>query len=281
MTYSVTEPSTGQAARPSSLASQHLDAQPDEIMTIAASRLLEDGKVLFAGIGQPLIAAAIAKRRQAPHLTVLLEGGMIGIELQPGELPASTNEVRAAVGAQMLTGATDIFLMAQRGFFDYGFIGVAQVDQYGNVNTSIVGDPARPSVRLPGPGGANDIASMCNQVVVVTQHEPRRFVERVDFITSPGYLTGGNSRRDKWLLFGGPRWVVTDLALLDFAPDTRRMRVRALQPGVTLEQVKAATGFELLVHEQLEVLPPIEESELHLLRYLVNGDPEPGREEVG
>jgi glutaconate CoA-transferase subunit B len=251
---------------------QHPDAQPDEIMTIAASRLLEDGKVLFAGIGQPLVAAAIAKRRQAPQLTVLLEGGMIGIELLPGELPASTNEVRAAVGAQMLTGATDIFLMAQRGFFDYGFIGVAQVDQYGNVNTSIVGDPAQPSVRLPGPGGANDIAAMCNQVVVVTQHERRRFVERVDFVTSPGFLTGGTSRRDSGLLHGGPRWVVTDLALLDFAPDSHRMRVRALQTGVTLDQVQAATGFELLVHEQIQQLPPVHDAELALLRQLVNGD---------
>lgn len=251
---------------------QHSDARPDEIMTIAASRLLEDGKVLFAGIGQPLVAAAIAKRRQAPNLTVLLEGGMIGIELQAGELPASTNEVRAAIGAQMLTTATDIFLMAQRGFFDYGFIGVAQVDQYGNVNTSVVGDPAKPAVRLPGPGGANDIASMCNEVVVVTQHEPRRFVERVDFITSPGFLTGTTSRRDSGLLYGGPRWVVTDLALLDFAPDSRRMRVRALQAGVTLDQVRAATGFELLVHDQLDELPPVDDAELALLRHLVDGE---------
>jgi glutaconate CoA-transferase subunit B len=250
---------------------QHPDAKPDEIMTVAASRLLEDGKVLFAGIGQPLVAAAMAKRRQAPHLTVLLEGGMIGIELMPGELPASTNEVRAAIGAQMLTGATDIFLMAQRGFFDYGFIGAAQVDRFGNVNTSIVGDPAKPTVRLPGPGGANDIASMCHQVVVVTQHEPRRFVESVDFVTSPGFLTGGTSRRDCGLLHGGPRWVVTDLALLDFAPGSHRMRVRALQAGVTLDQVQAATGFELLVHDLLDELPPVDDAELALLRHLVGG----------
>jgi glutaconate CoA-transferase subunit B len=171
--------------------------------------------------------------------------------------------------------------MAQRGFFDYGFIGVAQVDQFGNVNTSIVGDPARPSVRLPGPGGANDIASMCNQVVVVTQHEPRRFVERVDFVTSPGFLTGRNSRRESWLMFGGPRWVVTDLALMDFEPESRRMRVRALQAGVTLDQVEAATGFTLLVHDEIGELPPIEESELQLMRYLVNGDAERGGEATG
>ncbi len=274
MTESMTRERVHPVQHPDNPAPHVRDAKPDEIMTIAASRLLEDGKVLFAGIGQPLVAAAIAKRRQAPSLTVLLEGGMIGIELLPGELPASTNEVRAAVGAQMLTTATDIFLMAQRGFFDYGLIGVAQVDQYGNVNTSVVGDPAKPSVRLPGPGGANDIASMCNQVMVVTQHEPRRFVEHVDFITSPGFLTGGTSRRDSGLLFGGPRWVVTDLALLDFDPESHRMRVRALQAGVTLDQVRAATAFELLVHDQIEELPPVDAAELTLLRRLVGGEEE-------
>lgn len=257
---------------------QNPDARPDEIMTIAASRLLENGKVLLAGIGQPMVAAAIAKRRHAPDLTVLLEGGMIGIELMPGQLPASTNEVRAAVGAHMMTTATDIFLMAQRGFFDYGFIGVAQVDQYGNVNTSIVGPADKPSVRLPGPGGANDIASLCNEVVVVTQHELRRFVQRVDFITSPGFLTGGDSRRDAGLLHGGPRWVVTDLAILDFEESTKRMRIRALQPGVNISQVQNATGFELLVHDQLERLAPVEEDELAILRHLMGSGPDLARE---
>ena len=256
---------------------QHPDAEPDDVMTIAASRLLGDGDVVFAGIGQPLVAAAVAKRRQAPRLTVLLEGGMIGIEFLPGELPASTNEVRAAVGAQMMTNAADIFLMAQRGFFDYGFIGVAQVDRYGNVNTSLIGDPAQPKVRLPGPGGANDIASMCNKVVVVTRHETRRFVDRVDFVTSPGFLSGGTARRDGGLRHGGPAWVVTDLALLDFDEVSHRMRVRALQAGVDLAQVQAATGFELLVHPDLGRLPPVEDAELAVLRHLVNGSQEAPR----
>jgi glutaconate CoA-transferase, subunit B len=256
------------------LVPQHRDARPDEVMTIAASRLLEDGKVLFAGIGQPLVAAAIAKRRQAPRLTVLLEGGMVGIELMPGELPASTNEVRAAVGAEMLTSASDIFLMAQRGFFDYGFIGAAQVDAYGNVNTSLIGKADAPTVRLPGPGGANDIASMCNRTVIVTAHERRRFVERVDFVTSPGHLRGGSSRQEAGLRHGGPAWVVTDLALLDFEPGSRRMRVRSLQAGVTLKQVVEATGFELVVHEDLDHLPPVTDDELRVLRHLVGGPEE-------
>lgn len=242
--------------------------QPDEVMTISASRLLENGKVMFAGIGQPLLAAALARRRHAPELTVILEGGMIGIQLEAGQFPASTNEMRAAAGAEMLTSATDIFLMAQRGLFDYGFLGVAQVDAYGNVNTSIIGDHDRPKVRLPGPGGANDILSMCNQTMVVTNHEPRRFVEKVDFVTSPGYLTGGSSRTDAGLLFGGPSWVVTDLALMDFDPETRRMRLHAVQHGVSVEQVQQATGFELVVPDEVRELDPVTDEELDALRVL-------------
>jgi len=249
-------------------ATQPLDPTPSEVMTVAASRLLEDHKVMFAGIGQPLVAAALARRRQAPNLTVILEGGMIGIHLMPGELPDSTNEMRAAIGAEMVTSATDIFLLAQRGFFDYGFVGVAQVDMYGNVNTSLIGDHDRPSTRLPGPGGANDIASLCNQTVVVTNHEPRRFVERVDFVTSPGHLSGGDSRQEAGLRHGGPSWVVTDLACLDFEPASRRMRLRHLQPGVTIERVQAATDFELLVADEVTTLDPVTEGELTVLRQL-------------
>jgi glutaconate CoA-transferase subunit B len=256
-------------------AHQGLDLRPDEIMTISASRLLEDGKVMFAGIGQPLVAAALARRRHAPDLTVILEGGMVGIHLMPGELPDSTNEMRAAIGAEMLTSATDIFLMAQRGFFDYGFLGVAQIDMFGNVNTSLIGDPDRPSVRLPGPGGANDILSMCNETVIVTNHEPRRFVERVDWVTSPGFLTGGDSRRAAGLRHGGPSWVVTDLALLDFEDETRRMRLRSLQPGVTVRDVVTATGFELVMPEEVEVLEPVTEPELTLMRCLNGETPSP------
>jgi glutaconate CoA-transferase, subunit B len=239
-------------------------------MTISASRLLEDHKVVFAGIGLPLVAAALARRRQAPHLSVVLEGGIVGTHLSPGQLPSSTNEMRAAVGAEMFTSVTDIFLFAQRGFFDYGFLGVAQIDPYGNINTSIIGQMERPKVRLPGPGGANDIISMCNQTFVVTTHERRRFVEKVDFITSPGYLHGGNSRAESGLIHGGPRYVVTDLALMDFAPDTRRMRLRAVQPGVSVEEVRQATGFDLLVHEEVEELPPPSPDDVTLLRALTS-----------
>lgn len=243
----------------------------EEIMTVAAARLLADHRVVFAGIGMPLIAAALAKRRHAPNLTIVLEGGIVGTTLRPGRLPSSTNEMRAADGAEMLTDITDIFLLAQRGFFDYGFLGVAQIDPYGNINTSMIGTPDNPKVRLPGSGGANDIASLCNQTLVVTAHEPRRFVEKVDFITSPGHLSGGTSRADAGLVHGGVSWVVTDLALMDFEPESRRMRLRGLQPGVTEADVRAATGFELLVHDDVGELAGPEPGELAILRELKEG----------
>jgi glutaconate CoA-transferase subunit B len=246
-------------------------ATGDELMTLAASRLLADHRVVFAGIGMPLVASALARRRHAPDLTIVLEGGIIGVRLRPGRLPASTNEMRAADGAEMLTGITDIFLAAQRGFFDYGFLGVAQIDAYGNINTSIIGSPEKPRVRLPGTGGANDIISLCNETFVLTNHEPRRFVEKVDFVTSPGYLSGATSRADAGLVQGGVRCVVTDLALMDFEPVSKRMRVCALQPGVELPEVIEATGFELLVADEVGRLPEPDPYELDQLRELVGG----------
>jgi glutaconate CoA-transferase subunit B len=247
------------------------DVTAEELMAITASRLLADHKVVFAGVGMPLLASAVARRRQAPHLTIVLEGGIIGASLLPGSLPISTNEMRAAYGAQMLTDITDIFLYAQRGFFDYGFLGAAQVDMYGNINTSVIGSMERPRVRLPGSGGANDIISLCNEVLIVTQHEPRRFVERVDFVTSPGYLSGGDSRARAGLSSGRLGAVVTDLALLDFEQGSRRMRLRGLQAGVTVDQVRAQTGFELLVSDEIEELRPPSAEELAIYRELRDG----------
>jgi glutaconate CoA-transferase subunit B len=239
-----------------------------ELLAVSASRLLEDGKVVFAGVGTALLAAILARSTHAPRLTIVVEGGVIGPEVKPHELPVSTNEMRAGRRAMMLTGITDIFLFAQRGFFDYGFMGGAQVDPYGNVNSSVLGPGEPPRVRLPGSGGANDIASLCREVFIVTAHERRRFVERVDFVTSPGHLGPGQARSEAGLLFGQPARVITDLALMDFHPQSRRMRLRALQPGATLERVRQATGFELLVADDVKELPAPTEMELSSLRGL-------------
>ncbi|MHB1929614.1 MAG: CoA-transferase subunit beta [Acidimicrobiales bacterium] len=254
-------------------------ATAEELMAVTASRLLRDQSVVFAGVGTPLLASALARRRQAPELTIVLEGGIIGTRLLPGALPVSTNEMRAAFGSVMLTDVTDIFLFAQRGFFDYGFLGAAQVDRYGNINTSVIGDVHAPRVRLPGSGGANDIISLCNEILIVTSHEPRRFVERVDFVTSPGYLAGGRSREEAGLVWGKVSWVVTDLAHLDFEPGSRRMRLRALQEGVTVDDVIRNTGFELVVADDVGTVPAPIDDELTIYRTLRDGpalsDPAP------
>jgi glutaconate CoA-transferase, subunit B len=172
----------------------------------------------------------------------------------------------------MLPGITDTFLYAQRGFLDYGFMGGAQIDQYGNINTSVVGsDYWKPKVRLPGTGGANDIASLCREVFILTAHEKRRFVPRVDFVTSPAWLGGDGARRQAGLLFGGVSRVVTTLGIFGFEPETRRMRIEAMHPGVTVEHIRDNTGFPLGAVERVAVTEPPSDDELSMLRAL---DPE-------
>jgi glutaconate CoA-transferase, subunit B len=241
---------------------------PEELMTIAGSRLLRDDQVVFAGVGAPLEASVLAKRLHAPSLTIVLEGGSIGPRMIPGKLPISTNEMRAQVGSSMLVGIIDLFLYAQRGCYDVGFIGAAQIDAFGNVNTSYIGDPDAPKVRLPGSGGANDIVSSCREIIVMTRHERRRFVERVDFVTSPGYLSGPQERARAGLTRSQPMAVVTDLALLGFDPQTGRLRLDALQPGATVDAVVDATGFELLIPQEIGELSPPTPAELAELRRL-------------
>ena len=186
-----------------------------ELLAVMSARLLRDGQVVFAGVGIPLLAATLAQRLHGPGLTILFEGGTIGAFVEPGQLPPSTNEQRCTRRANMVLGSTDVLLLLQRGYVDVGFMGGAQIDQYGNLNSSLIGSPERPATRLPGTGGGNDIASL-TQMIVAMKHEKRRFVERVDFITSPGFLAGGESRRDSGLIAGGMSRVVTDLGLFGF-----------------------------------------------------------------
>jgi glutaconate CoA-transferase, subunit B len=245
---------------------------PSELLAVMGSRQLADDTTVFAGVGVPLLAAALAQQRHAPRLTMVIEGGIIGPQIRPGRLPISTNEMRAAHRAQMLPGITDTFLFAQRGFLDYGFMGGAQIDQFGNINTSVVGaDYWKPKVRLPGTGGANDIASLCREVIILTAHEKRRFVPRVDFVTSPAWLGGDDSRRRAGLLFGGVSRVVTTLGVFGFDPETRRMQIEATHPGVTKDQIREHTGFPLGEAEHVTVTEPPSDDELAMLRAL---DPE-------
>src|SRR6202142_1171002 len=182
-----------------------------EMLAILSARQLKDGQVVFAGVGIPLLAATLAQRLHCPGLTILFEGGVIGALIEPGKLPPSTNDQRCTARANMVLGSAEVLLLLQRGYVDIGFMGGAQIDQYGNLNSSFIGDPRKPTTRLPGTGGGNDISSLTDMIVAM-KHERRRFVENVDFITSPGWVRGGTSRRDSGLVAGGMYRVVTDLA---------------------------------------------------------------------
>ena len=239
-----------------------------ELVTVMSARALEDGKIVFGGAGMPLVSCILAQKTHAPKLTILFEGGVIGPHIEPGKLPPSTNEQRCARRSNMLLSITDVLLLQHRGYVDYGFLGGAQIDQYGNLNSSFIGDPDNPKVRLPGTGGANPIASLASKILVAMHHERKRFVEKVDFITAPGYLHGGDSREKAGLTEGGVYQVITHLGIFGFDKTTRRMCLQALHPGASVEEVKERTGFEVLIPEDLSYTDSPTEEELRILREL-------------
>ena len=238
-----------------------------ELLAVLSARQLKDGQLVFAGVGIPLLAATLAQRLNCPGLTILFEGGVIGAFIEPGKLPPSTNDQRCTSRANMVLGSAEVLLLLQRGYIDIGFMGGAQIDQFGNLNSSFIGDPLHPTTRLPGTGGGNDISSL-TAMIVAMKHEKRRFVERVDFVTSPGWLRGHDSRRDSGLPVGGMFRVVTDLAVFGFDADTRRMTVIALNPGVTPKQVQDNTGFDVTFAADVGVTDPPTDYELEVLRGL-------------
>jgi len=237
-----------------------------ELMICCAARCLEDGCTVAVGTGVPCAAAMLAQRLCAPHLVILFEAG--GIAPQLPTMPISVGDSRTFHRALMATSMADIMETCQRGMIDYTFLGGAQIDPYGNLNSTQIGpDYARPKVRLPGSGGANDLASLCWRILVVTNHDRRRFVEKLDFLTTPGYLTGNGAREAAGLPPGtGPYRVITDLAILGYHEQSKRMEIHSLHPGVTLDQVRQATGFELGIREPLQVTTPPTELELQVLR---------------
>lgn len=238
-----------------------------EILAVLSSRQLRDGQVVFAGVGTPLLAATLAQRLRCPGLTILFEGGVVGAFVEPGKLPPSTNDQRCTKRANMVLGSADVLLLLQRGYVDIGFMGGAQIDKFGNLNSSFIGDPAAPKTRLPGTGGGNDISSLTNMIVAM-KHEKRRFVDKVDFITSPGFIRGGTSRAESGLPAGGMFRVITELAVFGFDEQTRHMKVLALNPGITRENVQDNTGFDLIFDEKIAVTEPPTDHELETLRML-------------
>ena len=220
-----------------------------ELMICVASRYLEDGKTVAVGTGAPCAAAMLAQKTCSPNLIILFEAG--GVAPQLPMMPISVGDSRTFHRAVMAAGMVEMMTTCSRGLVDYAFLGGAQIDKYGNINSTCVGDYYKPKVRFPGSGGANDFASLCWRTMIMTVHSKTRFVEKCDFITSPGYLTGDGARQEAGLPEGGPYKIITDLAVMGFDPKTKAMMVESLNPGVELDKVKEETGFELVIPKEI------------------------------
>jgi len=238
-----------------------------ELMTIVAARELKDGEVVFVGIGLPNLAANLAKRLHAPNLIMIYEAGVIGAN--PTRLPLSIGDPCLVSGSLSVCSMFEVFsIYLQAGRIDVGFLGGAQIDRYGNINSTVIGNYEKPEVRLPGSGGGCDIASLAKRVLIITPHEIKRFPERVDFITSPGFLGGKRERQQLGLEGGGPFKVITDLAILGFDEETGEMVLESIHPGVKLEDVKKNTGWNLKVSKDLKITEEPSEKEILTLRQL-------------
>lgn len=236
-----------------------------EMMICAASRSLEDGKTVAVGTGAPCAAAMLAQKTHAPNLVIVFEAGGLAPILP--QMPISVGDSRTFFRAVSASGMCEMMTACARGMVDYSFLGGAQIDKYGNLNSTLIGDYAKPKVRFPGSGGANDFASMCWNTMIMTVHNAKRFVEKVDFITSPGYLTGPGAREEAGLPEGtGPYKIITDLAVMDFDEETKAMRIASLNPGVTVEKVQENTGFELIVPDNIPTSPAPLAEDLEVLR---------------
>jgi len=242
---------------------------PAEMMTAVAARELRDGEVVFVGIGLPNIACNLARATHAPELVLIYESGAVGAE--PERLPVSIGDPSLVTGSLMVCGMADVFqCFLQNGRIEVGFLGGAQIDRYGNINTTVVGDYARPTVRLPGSGGAAEIAIHARRTLVVSRLSRRAFPEAVDFVTSPGHRTRAGSRKELGMPGAGPVRVVTDKGILDADSESGELVLGAIYPGVEVDEVRAGVGWPLCVREQLEHVAPPTEQELTLLREVLD-----------
>ncbi len=239
----------------------------DEMMTVAASRELKDGTVCFVGIGLPSEAANLARATHAPGCVLIYESGTVGAK--PDVLPLSIGDGVLAEHADSVVSVPEIFnYWLQAGRVDVGFLGAAQVDRFGNINTTVVGDYRSPKVRLPGAGGAPEIAASAREVIIMLRQKPRAFVEELSFVTSVGHGSGGDFRERLGYLGAGPTVLITDLGVLRPDPETKEMTLVALHPGATVEEAREATGWDLKVAESLGATDPPTKGELGLLREL-------------
>lgn len=245
-----------------------------ELMTVNAARLLRDGDVVFVGVGLPNLACNLAHRTHAPNLYMIYEAGVIGA--RPSRLPLSIGDPTLVSGAAAVCSMYDVFtLYLQRGNVDVGFLGGAQIDRFGNINATVIGDYQHPKVRLPGSGGSMEIAAWANRCYIITPHQKRRFPETVDFQTSAGFCYGGQPRGQAGVRGAGPRVVVTNLGFLepDDSPGSDgELILTALHPGISVEQVLQNTGWPLRVAGSLRQTEPPSAEELRILREELDPD---------
>jgi glutaconate CoA-transferase, subunit B len=240
----------------------------DEMMTVAAARQLHNGTVCFVGIGLPSTAANLARFTHAPDVVLIYESGTLGAK--PDRLPLSIGDGMLADTADTVVSVPEVFnYWLQPGRIDVGFLSAAQIDRYANINTTVIGNDYRhPTVRLPGAGGAPEIAASCREGVVVVRQTLRTFVDRLDFVTSVGFGQGPGDRQRLGLRGAGPRVVITDLGVLTPDPDTCELTLVSVHPGATAEQAQAATGWQLAVSPALSATDPPTPEELSVLRRL-------------
>jgi acyl CoA:acetate/3-ketoacid CoA transferase beta subunit len=241
-----------------------------EYLAFIGATLLEDGKSAFVGTGLPIVAAMLAQQTHAPDLLIFFEAGGVGPFLP--ELPTSVGESRTYHRGIAATSMHDIMSLSQAGYVDYGFLGAAQMDARGNINTTVIGSHHEPKVRLPGSGGANDVASFSTRLITIMANQSKRsFVEQVDFVTTAGYLNSPGAREDAGLpAAGGPYRVITQLALYGFEDSSGKLMALSTHPGVSLDELQTHSEFEILVDDDLSVSPEPSEEELHLLREVID-----------
>lgn len=242
------------------------DYNPMELMICVAARNLEDGTTVVVGTGAPCAAAMLAQKTHSPNLTVMFEAGGVAPILPA--MPISVGDSRTFHKAIMASSMPEIMETCQRGMVDYTFLGGAQIDMYGNINSTMIGDNhAKPKVRFPGSGGANDLASLCWRTMMMTPQDSKRFTEKINFITSPGYLTGGNSRYEAGLPKGtGPHRIITNMAIMGFEEKSKRMKVLNVNPGYSRKDIQENCGFELLWADMITDTDPPHADELRILR---------------
>lgn len=239
-----------------------------EMMATAASRQIKDREIVFVGTGLPMLASMLALNTHAPHAIIMYESGYVGCRNR--DTARIIGDIRLMYNLTQVTTMADVLGLLQSGRIDIGFLGGAQIDKYGNMNATVIGDYNHPKVRLPGSGGAIEIATNSKRLLIIVNHERRRFPEKVDYVTSPGWLNGGESREKAGLPWGGPSKVITDLAVMGFDEKTKQMRLETVHPGVSVEKVKDETGFELIISSQVQTTVPPTSEELRILREVVD-----------